>query len=249
MSSIVITGANRGIGFHFVERCLSRGNNVAVLDVETDNLENLAQSYPDRLLFFKADVRDFDQMRAAIEAVESRFGRIDIAIHNAYLCPFSKETELELGAYESVFDVNYFGALRLVKCTVPHMRARGGGRIVFVSSGVGVTGFPGLSAYASTKGALETLAKCLSLEYASVGISFHIIHPPLTRTRSSAPLPVPKEFMADPLTVGRGLADRIGSKHFILCHSRLQKLQILLCYLFPIRFGKLLSSLTQKCTK
>ena len=56
--------------------------------------------------------------------------------------------------------------------------------------------------------ALEALAKCLNLEYAGDGVTFHLIHPPLTRTQSSAPLPVPPEMMADPETVGRGLARR-----------------------------------------
>ena len=67
-----------------------------------------------------------------------------------------------------------------------------------------MTGFGGLSAYASTKGALEALAKCLNIEEADAGVTFHILHPPLTRTASSSPLPVPPEFMADPEKVGRG---------------------------------------------
>lgn len=67
----------------------------------------------------------------------------------------------------------------------------------------------------------------LNLEYASYGVTFHIIHPPLTRTRSAAPLPVPKEFMADPKKVGYGIARHISSKRFIICHSFWQKLQTL----------------------
>lgn len=110
--------------------------------------------------------------------------------------------------------------------------------MIFTSSGVGITGFPGLSAYASTKGALEALAKCLNLEYAGDGVTFHLIHPPLTRTQSSAPLPVPPEMMADPETVGQGLARRLFSPRFLLCHSLLQKVQTLLCYAFPPPHGQ-----------
>lgn len=79
----------------------------------------------------------------------------------------------------------------------------------------------------------------LNLEYASYGVTFHIIHPPLTRTRSAAPLPVPKEFMADPKKVGYGIARHISSKRFIICHSFWQKLQTLGCYCFPVKMGKL----------
>lgn len=79
---------------------------------------------------------------------------------------------------------------------------------------------------------------------ASDGISFHIIHPPLTRTKSASPLPVPKEFMADPQKVGFGIAKHIFSKRFIICHSFSQKFQTLICYLCPIKMGKLMSKMT-----
>ena len=126
------------------------------------------------------------------------------------------------------------------------MRAQKGGRVIFTSSGVGVTGFAGLSPYASSKGALEALAKCLALEYAPDGISFHLIHPPLTRTKSAAPLPVPQAVMADPQIVGRGLAKRLTSRRFLLCHSVSQKLQTLLCYWFPRKLGRLMWAMTEK---
>ena len=162
-------------------------------------------------------------------------------------CPFGKEADTDLSVYAQAFRVNYYGGLRLAKCVLPYMREKQRGRILFTSSGVGVTGFPGLSPYASTKGALESLAKCLRLEYASQGISFHVIHPPLTRTRSAAPLPVPPAFMADPETVGRRLARRIFANRFILCSSLGQKLQTLACYCFPLKMGGLLAKMTARC--
>ncbi len=89
------------------------------------------------------------------------------------------------------------------------MKSRKSGRVIFTSSGVGVMGFVDISPYASSKSAIEALAKCLAIEYQNYGISFHIFHPPLTRTKSAEPLPVPKEFMADPEKVGVGLAKQI----------------------------------------
>ena len=68
------------------------------------------------------------------------------------------------------------------------MRKAGKGRIIFTSSGVGVTGFVNISPYASSKGAIETLAKCLEIENQPYGISFHLFHPPLTNTASAAGL-------------------------------------------------------------
>lgn len=244
MANIIITGANQGIGYYLVEQALKDGNKVAVLDIEIDHLKDLVQVFPKQLLCYKADVRDDTQINAAVKEIIADFYPIDIAIHNACLCTFSKEDDTDLDMYEQVFNVNYYGGLRLAKSVLPYMQAQKGGKIIFTSSGVGVTGFTGISPYASTKGALESLAKCLNIEYAPDGISFHIIHPPLTHTKSAAPLPVPKEFMADPQKVGYGIAKHLFSKRFIICHSFGQKFQTLACYLFPIKMGRLMSKMS-----
>ena len=214
MANIIITGANQGIGYYFTEQALKDGNRVAVLDIETDHLKDLAQVFPKQLLCCKADVCDDIQIDTAVKEIVAVFSSIDIAIHNACLCTFANENDTELNMYERVFNVNYYGGLRLAKRVLPYMQEQKRGKIIFTSSGVGVTGFIGISPYASTKGALESLAKCLNIEYASDGISFHIIHPPLTRTKSASPLPVPNEFMADPQKVGYGIAKHIFSKRF-----------------------------------
>lgn len=246
MANIIITGANQGIGYYFTEQALKDGNRVAVLDIETDNLKDLAQAFPKQLLYYNADVCDEMQINTAVKKVVTNFHSIDIAIHNACLCTFANENDTDLDIYKQVFDVNYYGGLRLVKSVLPYMQAQKTGKIFFTSSGVGVTGFIGISPYASSKGALEALAKCLNVEYSATGISFHIIHPPLTYTKSAMPLPVPKEFMANPQKVGSGIAKHIFSKQFIICHSLGQKLQTLVCYLCPIKMGNLMSKMTVK---
>lgn len=247
MANVILTGANQGIGYFLAEQLLQDGHRVAVLDVDTDRLEPLSQAFPARFLSYRVDVCAEEEMRAAVKAAVEAFSSVDAAIHNACFCPFGKEEDTDLSVYAQAFRVNYYGGLRLAKCVLPYMREKQRGRVLFTSSGVGVTGFPGLSPYASTKGALESLAKCLRLEYASQGISFHVIHPPLTRTRSAAPLPVPPAFMADPETVGRRLARRIFANRFILCPSLGQKLQTLACYCFPLKMGGLLAKMTARC--
>lgn len=218
-SNIIITGANQGIGYYFAEQLLKEGNSVAIFDLETDNIEKLKTKYGDNLLYYIVDVRNQDKMHCAVASVVAEFSVIDIAIHNACKCTFKAESDTDLDTYRDVFDVNYFGALRLVKSVLPYMIKQNQGKIIFTSSGVGVMGFTRISPYASSKGAIESLAKCLKIEYARNNISFHIFHPPLTRTKSSAPLPVPKEFMASAEKVGQGLAKNINSKRFIICHN------------------------------
>jgi len=246
MKNIVITGANQGIGYYMAERLLADGNAVAVLDLNIENLQELKSKYKDRLLSCICDMEDTEAVTNTIDKIAASFGSIDIAVHNACYCTFDSMEATGEYIYKKVFNVNYFGALRLTKALIPYMKKQKNGRIIFTSSGVGVTGFFKISPYASSKGAIESLAKCLSIEYQYYGITFHIIHPPLTRTKSAEPLPIPKEFKADPKTVGYGIARHLQSKGFVICHSFGQKIQTKLCYLFPLAFGRLMSKMTAR---
>jgi NAD(P)-dependent dehydrogenase (short-subunit alcohol dehydrogenase family) len=245
MRNIIITGAANGIGYYLVRQLLSEGYNVTVLDIEADKLESLCKEY-DSLLALACDVRSLKQVEACATESINKYGSIDCAIHNACLCTFESMEQTGDETYHAVMEVNYFGALNLSRAVLPYMKSQKKGKVIFTSSGVGVTGFVDISPYASSKGAIEALAKCLNIEYRNYGISFHIIHPPLTRTKSAEPLPVPKEFMAAPEKVGVGLAKRINKKSFIICNSFGQKAQTLLCYLLPIKMGKLMSNMTAR---
>lgn len=239
--NILISGANQGIGYYMVEELLKNKNNVTVLDVEIDNISSLKGN----ILALTCDVSSPAEVENGVRESVEIFGTIDIAIHNACLCTFESLEQTEDSTYRKVFDVNYFGALNLSRAVLPFMKEQQRGKVIFTSSGVGVMGFVDISPYASTKGAIESLAKCLKIEYADDGISFHIFHPPLTNTKSAEPLPIPKEFKADAKKVGIGLAKRIDKKSFIICHSLGQKVQTMSCYLFPIKMGKLMSKMTK----
>lgn len=248
MKNIIITGAAQGIGCYVAKQLLLDGYQVAVLDINIDPLHDLAQQFP-ALLPIKCDVRSFDQVNNAVQKCAVAFGSIDCAIHNACLCTFDSMENTPVEVYRDVFDVNYFGALYLSRAVIPLMRSKNSGKVIFTSSGVGIMGFVNISPYASSKGAIESLAKCLNNEYRNDGIHFHLFHPPLTRTKSAEPLPVPKEFKADPEKVGIGLAKNINKKSFIICHSFGQKLQTMICYLIPVKMGKLMSKMTEGYAK
>lgn len=244
MKNIIILGANEGIGYYMVKRLLKDGNNIGVFDINLNNLDTLKSLYPEQLLTIKCDAKNNDDIKNAIKEFVEKYKSIDIAIHNACKCTFDSMENTEEEVYKEVFDINYFGALRLTKNTIDYMK-RNGGKIIYTSSGVGVMGFTKISPYASSKGAIESLAKCMNIEYAKYGITFHIFHPPLTKTKSASPLPVPKEFMADPEKVGTGLAKNINKKSFVICHNLSQKIQMQMTYLIPLKLGKLMSKMTE----
>ena len=243
MKNIIILGANEGIGYWLAKQLLEDGHNVGILDICIDNLYDLKQQYKDQLLVMKCNAKVEEEIEMAIESFVKKYNRIDVAIHNACKCTFEPMENTTEEVYHEVFDVNYFGALRLTRSVVRHMKSTGG-KVIFTSSGVGVMGFTKISPYASTKGAIESFAKCMNIEYWKNNISFHIFHPPLTNTHSASPLPVPKEFMAEPEKVGRGLAKHINKKSFIICHNFSQQLQIKMTYLIPLQLGRLMSKMT-----
>ena len=249
MANILIAGANQGIGYYLTERLLELGNSVTVLDVQTDAARALKEKYQKTVLPVIADVRNLSSIENGVRQAIEHFGDIDIAIHNACLCTFDSAHDTDYEVYQNVMDVNYFGALRLTKTVLPHMRKAGKGRIIFTSSGVGVTGFLNISPYASSKGAIESLAKCLEIENEEYGISFHLFHPPLTNTKSASGISIPKEFKAEAKKVGYGLADRIWSKKFVICHSTSQAAQMRLCYLHPLYIGKMMSKAARRAAE
>ena len=246
MANVLIVGANQGIGYYLVERLLESGNAVTVLDIQINTIGILKEKYPKTLLPVIADARDLSGIENGVLQAIRHFGDIDIAIHNACLCTFDSEHDTGYEIYQNVMDVNYFGALRLSKTVLPHMRKAKKGRIIFTSSGVGVTGFANISPYAASKGAMESLAKCLQIENEEYGITFHLFHPPLTDTKSASGISVPKEFMAKAKEVGYGLADRIWLKKFVICHSAIQTAQIKFSYRHPLFIGKMMTKAAKR---
>ena len=161
--------------------------------------------------FHDCDVTVDDDIGTAIDAVLGRWGRIDVLVNNAAVFQFEPFEDRTLADTRREFEVNYFGSLRLLHEVLPHMRARGEGIVHNVSSGVGLVGHPGLTGYASTKGAIEALTRSLRLELHGEDVWVTVMHPPLTNTRSAAELGYPDSLLSDPADTGRKLARKIDS--------------------------------------
>ena len=108
---------------------------------------------------------------------------------------------------------------------------------------------PGMTGYTASKGALEALARTLALEYAPLGITFNVMHPPLTRTPSAAGFGIPPEMMADPEIVGRNLARQVGKTAPLLTPDFGNGLQLWASYHFCFQIGKLMAMMAGKARK
>ncbi len=239
--NIIITGADNGIGLALTKSLLEMGDHIAALDL---SLENLPRS--SNLLPFTCDVTDPERVQAMMDEILRQWGGVDILINNACLALFTTFDKRTLDDIRREFEVSYFGYLNLIHTVLPVMKKQGHGIIHNFSSGVGFTGMPGMTGYTSTKGAIEALTRTLALEYATQGITFNVMHPPLTRTNSAAGFGVPPEMMADPEVVGRELAKLIGKTRPMLATGILNNIQLWMSYHMRVPMGKLMSMLSDK---
>ena len=246
---VFVSGAGNGIGLSMVAALLERGYRVAALDLDLNSLSALQAGYQESLLIFGCDLTDASGVAEAVSETVSCWGGIDILVNNACLAVFGSFEVKAVSDTRREFEVNYFGCLNLIRAVLPCMKKAGSGIIHNVSSGVGLTGFPGIYGYASTKGALESLTRTLALELAPSGITVNLVHPPLTGTRSSAPLGIPAQAMDTPERVGRRLAARIESKKAVITPDPVTGLGLFFSRHFPGPMGRMLAGLAAKARK
>ena len=129
------------------------------------------------------DVTRAESVEAAVEEVLARTGRIDLLVNNAGVGLFAGAEESSLDQAKSLFDVNLFGVIRMTNAVLPAMRRQRRGRIVNVSSIMGLIPAPYAALYASSKHAVEGYSESLDHEVRSSGIRVVLVEPAYTRTR------------------------------------------------------------------
>ena len=163
--------------------CLAaEGARVAVADIDTargDDAVAEIQAAGGEAMFIFLDVTDEDAWGAAVAAVESAYGRLDVLVNNAGIATAGSVDKMSLKDWRAVMAVNIDGVFLGTKHAVPAMRRAGGGSIVNISSILGLTGLEKLSAYCASKGAVRLFTKAVALECGrdGSGIRVNSIHP------------------------------------------------------------------------
>jgi NAD(P)-dependent dehydrogenase (short-subunit alcohol dehydrogenase family) len=178
----LITGSSSGFGLHIAQAALERGDRVVATARRSDSLKDLVSSAPDRVLALALDVRRSDQIESAVAASFERFGRIDVLVNNAGYGSIGAVEEVDMNDLRDLMDTMFFGAVELTKAVLPHMRERGSGAIVQMSSQGGQVTYPGYGAYCAAKYALEGMSEALAAEVAPLGIRLLIVEPGAFRT-------------------------------------------------------------------
>jgi len=242
---VIVTGANNGIGLSMTKTLLDDGYCIAALDIADENLVPLQSIYSERLLIYICDVTENEQVKDTVSSVVAKWGQVDVLVNNACIAIFKPFEQKTITETRREFEVNYFGYVNTITAVLPHMKVKGKGIIHNVSSGVGITGFPGIYGYASTKGAIESLTRTLALEFEKHGICVNLMHPPLTNTKSASPLGVPIQAMDDPTRVGRNLAKKILSTKTVIAPDFRTSVYLFFAYRYPLVLGRLFAKLTE----
>lgn len=182
MSRWLITGCSTGFGREIARAALQAGHNVVVTARRAEAVQDLAEQFGDQALPVALDVTDADQVAAAVASADQAFGGIDVLVNNAGHGYLSAVEEGEDAEVRKLFDVNYFGAVDMIKAVLPAMRARGSGHIINISSMTGLVANPPNAYYSSTKFALEAVTEALAAEVRPLGIKVTAIEPGAFRT-------------------------------------------------------------------
>ena len=172
----IISGIGPGLGQELAYVFAREGSDV-VLAARTEAklrqvADEIAKRWPERrTLVCPTDISDRAQTQRLVDATMSEFGRIDCLVNSAYLPPtFTMFEDADFDDWRRSYDVTVFGTLQLTQQVIPHMKAAGGGSIVFVNSMIQKKPLPTQSGYATSKGALTAAARMLAKELGSHGI-------------------------------------------------------------------------------
>jgi 3-oxoacyl-[acyl-carrier protein] reductase len=172
--SVLVTGGNRGIGLGIATAFAAQGDKVAVT--------HRGSGAPDGLLGVRCDITDTDQVDAAFTEVENAHGPVEVLVANAGITDDTLLMRMSEDQFTRVIDANLTGAFRVVKRATRNMLRARFGRIVFISSVVGLMGSPGQVNYAASKAGMVGMARSISRELGSRNITANVVAPGFVAT-------------------------------------------------------------------
>ncbi len=183
---VIVTGAGRGIGEAIAKLFAAEGALIAVNARTEDHVERVVAEIVaagGTAHGIAADIGSLAGVTTVVQGTADRFGAIDILVHNAGIYPFQALEEMEDGDWTRVLEVNLTSAFRLTKACLPHLKRRGGGRVLFTSSVTGNrTGLTGVGHYSASKAGMNGFMRAMAVELAPHHITVNGIEPGLVLT-------------------------------------------------------------------
>jgi 3-oxoacyl-[acyl-carrier protein] reductase len=173
----LVTGASGGLGGAIARALHRQGAHLALSGTRRDALEALANELGERAHVLPCDLSDSAAVEALVPAAEAAMGRLDVLVNNAGVTRDNLFMRMKDAEWDTVISVNLTAAFRLARASLKGMIRRRHGRIIAITSVVGVTGNPGQGNYAAAKAGLIGMSKALAAEVASRGITVNCVAP------------------------------------------------------------------------
>lgn len=181
----IVTGSSSGIGLA-TSLALARNGYLTYATMRNlakrDSIQSTAEKQHLSIRTVQLDVTDENSVKNAIQSILSESGRIDLLVNNAGYGLTGALEDIRIDEIRALYETNLFGVIRVTQAVLPTMRKQGSGRIINISSGAGRIGYPGGSAYVSSKFALEGLSESMAYEIEQFGIRTVLVEPGFVRT-------------------------------------------------------------------
>ncbi len=220
----VVTGAARGIGAATALRLAEGGAKVALVDIDTDETEQVANQLQQRghdARVFICDLSDVAQIDAIVAEIVEAFGQIDILVNNAGICPRIPLDEMTVEWFDRIVNINMRAVFFLTRAVANDMKKRQWGRVVNISSTGGrIGGVHNSTVYSATKGAILSMTKSMAREYAADGILINSIAPGAVQTRMFDIDPAAKQAYVETVPLRRmATPEELAASIVHLCSS------------------------------
>jgi 3-oxoacyl-[acyl-carrier protein] reductase len=178
----LVTGATGGIGGAIARTLHRQGGTVAISGTRRDALDQLSRELKDRVHVLPCNLADKDEVETLVPKAEEAMGRLDILVANAGIAKDNLLVQLRDEDWDQVVAVNLTASFRLARAAVRGMMRRRFGRIIGITSVVGITGNPGQANYTATKAGMIGMIKSIAAEYAKRGVTANCVAPGLIAT-------------------------------------------------------------------
>ncbi|MBN9412468.1 MAG: 3-oxoacyl-[acyl-carrier-protein] reductase [Candidatus Paracaedimonas acanthamoebae] len=209
----LITGASGGIGATIAKTLHQQGAIVALSGTRREALEKIAQDLKERVHVLPCNLKSIEDIESLIPQAESAMEQVDILVNNAGITRDNLMMRMKDDEFSEVIDINLGATFRLMRAAIKGMMKRREGRIINITSIVGVTGNPGQANYCASKAGVIGMSKSLAQEIASRGVTVNCVAPGFIQTPMTDVLPEGhKEKLLTTIPQGRmGLPEEIAA--------------------------------------